>query len=102
MGTYDLAVKTEGSGRGTFAKIDLSKTYTGAARRTKMIAFDGYIKTTFKASKNFLSAGMSSKYGHATITLNPSVSFGADGTSISFSPASKVDTGDEAYRRLTL
>lgn len=97
-----LPVKTESSGTGTYAKIDLSKTYTRAARPTKMIAFDGSITTTFKASKRIASVGISSKYGHSTITLNPSVSFGNEGATISFSPSEKVETGTEAYKRLEL
>lgn len=102
LSSSPLSVKTESSGRGTYAKIDLSKTYTGAARPTKMIAFEGSMFTTFKAPKKITAVGMSSKYGHATMTLSPGVSFGANGTSISFTPVSKVETGDEAYRRATL
>lgn len=97
-----LAMETGDSGRGISSKIDLSKTYNGAARPTKMIAFDGYITGTFRADKKKISAvGISSRYGHAEITLNPSVSFG-EGASISFSPSTRIGTGKEAYQRVTL
>ena len=100
--TYALKMQTNGSGIGVYADIDLAKTYSGGARPTKMVAYDGYIIARFKAnSRKISSVGISSNYGHTIATVTPSVSFG-NGTSISFSPSISVSSGPEAYRRLEL
>ena len=95
-------LSSSGSGIGVYADIDLAKTYSGGARPTKMVAYDGYIIARFKAnSRKISSVGISSNYGHTIATVTPSVSFG-NGTSISFSPSISVSSGPEAYRRLEL
>lgn len=100
--TYTLKTETKNSGTGVYADIDLAKTYSGGARPTKMIAYEGYILASFKAtSKKISSVGISSNYGHTTIAVSPSVSFDKQG-GISFSPSLYVSSGPEAYKRLEL
>lgn len=99
-----LTVKTENSGTGTFARITTQNKFTDTThpRPTTMFAFDGYITTSFKATKKISSVGISAKYGHSIVVVNPGVSFSKGSASISFSPSMSIRTGDEAYARLTL
>ncbi len=64
---------------------------------------DGYIVARFKtSSRKISSVGISSNYGHTTVTvIPPSASFGS-GTLISFSPSISVSSDPEAYQRLEL
>lgn len=96
-GTASPTVSTKDSGRGAFIKIQMGKDYDRELKEYKKVALSGSVTVTWSISGKYKQTGISSNYGHSVLTCTPSVSFGYKSGAISFTPAKRCKSGDEAY-----
>lgn len=90
-------VYTKSSGRGAYCKFNMVRLLKHNKKYYYYNALGGKMTVRWRVSGNIRSVGISSNYGHSTVTCTPNVSFGAGGGSISFSPVMSVKKGIEAY-----
>ena len=104
LASSSLSVKTQDSGSTTYATFNTEKSYTDTThpRPTKIFAYSGNLKTTFTAPGKINTVGISSKYGHSIVSLSTSIGVSSSSFGISFTPTSKVKSGEEAYVKLYL
>ena len=82
---------TYGSKTATYSRFAMEKGYNAA----KVYAASGRISTYFQAKGKYELVAFSGNYGHAKVSVTPSVSIGT-GLAIGFTPETKVDFGSEA------
>ncbi|MEA4922609.1 MAG: hypothetical protein VB031_04490 [Eubacteriaceae bacterium] len=91
---------TKNSGKGAYCKFPMAQLMKYKKKYYYYDALSGSMTVNWRVSGNVKSVGISSNYGHTTVSCVPSVSFGAGGGSISFSPVACVKKGVEAYRNI--
>lgn len=92
------AIKTKSSGKCVYYTFNMGREKSSAAGY-KYRATNGQIEADWIISGTKNVVGVSGNYAHAILSCDPSVSLGAGGVSLSFTPKVSLDVNEEVYKK---